>query len=274
MNFFQKTSNPDDLNDRHIMLGAFMATLLGIAAGLALFPNEASIVGVFLVAFSEAITVEALLERNRREVWDPDGSPGEANRRMATSLFMLFLGIFFAYVIAVQLAPFEELDNWFDRQLGNFMGGSMADVHFADFAGILRRNALVLLVSFLFALFYRHGGMLLVLAWNASKWGVIFSYVARMAARDEDVFLPIYLGRTFVCIIPHLFAEALAYILVAMSGVFLSKGLAKYSLSSKEFTQVGGAVLRIAGMSMIILVVAGALEAYLAPVLVTALFRY
>jgi len=193
---------------------------------------------------------------------------------MATSLFMLFLGIFLAYVIAVQLAPFEELDNWFDRQLGNFMGGSMADVHFADFAGILRRNALVLLVSFLFALFYRHGGMLLVLAWNASKWGVIFSYVARMAARNEDVFLPIYLGRTFVCIIPHLFAEALAYILVAMSGVFLSKGLAKYSLSSKEFTQVGGAVLRIALMAVVILVVAGALEAYLAPVLVTALFRY
>ena len=251
---------------------ALASTGLGIGCGLLLFPNEASLIGVVLVAFSQARVVEGLLDRNRDEIWGGDVKPGVANRKLAMALLTLFMGVFAAYVAAVQLAPVDSMEHWFDRQLGNFVGGSMLDIHFGTFTELLSRNGLVLVGCFAFALIYRHGGMLLVLAWNASRWGVIFSYIARVASMNPDVDTAGYLGRTMVSILPHLVLEAIAYILVAMSGVFLSKAITKYAISSDEFLQVGTAVLKIAGAAVAILVLAAAVEARLAPVLVDTLF--
>ena len=257
---------------RRVLFIGLVSALVGIACGLVLFPNEASLIGVVLVAMSQSAVVGGLLDRNRDEIWGESVEPGLANRKLATSLLVLFMGVFFAYALTVQLAPEARLLDWFDRQLGDFAAGSLLDIDFSDFEHLLGRNVLVLAACFTFALIYRHGGMLLVLAWNASRWGVIFSYLARQAGQDPDVEPAAYLAKTFVCILPHLVLEAVAYILVAMSGVFLSKALTKYSLGSAEFLQVGSAVLRIFWMSMAVLVAAALVEAYLAPELIELLF--
>ncbi len=257
---------------RRVLVYGLTSTAVGIACGLLLWSEAASLIGVLLVAMSQAGLVEGLLDRNRDEIWVEKLNPNVANRRLALSLLTLFLGVFFAYVITVQLAPEAKIEDWFERQLGNFAAGSLYDIDFSNVEHLNSRNVLVLAACFAFALIYRHGGMLLVLAWNASRWGVIFSYLARQAAMEPEVNSVVYLGKTFLSIGPHLVLEAIAYILVAMSGVFLSKAIVKYRYDSEEFLQVGSAVLKIFWMSLLVLILAAGVEATVAPFMIDLLF--
>jgi hypothetical protein len=255
-----------------IAMETVLVSVLGIGSGFLLFPAEASLIGVFLVAFAQARTVEALLERNRQEVWGGKMDTARANLRLAVSLLTLFLGILLTYALATLVVPEARLVGLFERQIGDFGGHSITDVVFDDLPAVLGHNAVVLVACFLFSLLYRHGGMLLVLAWNASVWGVVFPYIARTAPDQSAGGAVVYFLKSFTSIFPHLFLEALAYILIAMAGVFLSKALQKYEIGSGQFNQVAMAVARIAALSGLLLVVASAVEAMVAPALIQLFF--
>ncbi len=268
----ERLRRPEVPGDAALLLRSVLASAVGIGFGLLVFPAEAGLVGVFLVALAQAGVAEALLARNRDAIWDGREPPGRANRRLARSLLALFLGILAAYAAASLLVPGPALGNLFARQIGDFGGHSLSDVRFDDFPGVLGQNALVLAVGFLCALVYRHGGMLLVLAWNASVWGVVFPWIARTA---PDVGAGGAVGYTllaYACILPHLLLEAGAYVAAAMAGVFLSKAVQKYRLDSAAFRQVAGSVARIAAAALLLLLLAAAAESLLAPALVRALF--
>ncbi len=261
------------LAHRLLFMQAMLYTALGIGCGSLLFPGEASLIGVVLVAFSQVVVAERLLDRNRDEIWGKVETPRRANVKLALGLLVVFLGVFVTYLGAVQLTPDDKLHGLFDRQIGDFRAGSLTEIDFGSFAYLLRKNGIVFFGCYAFALIYRHAGMLLVLAWNASTWGVVFSWLAINAAQDEGaVAVAGELSRTLVCILPHLILEAVAYVLVAMTGVFTSKAIAKYSLDSPEFLQVANAVLRIFAAALLVLVIAAAVEAWLAPALVELLF--
>jgi len=258
--------------DRVIFIESLLATAVGIGSGLLLFPAQASLVALFLVAWTQGRTVGLLMDRNRQDIWILKKSSAVANGRLAQSLLVLFLGVFITYGLVVQLAPTESLKSWFGPQLGHFVSGDMRKISFGDTLDLLSHNWIVFFGGFLFALIYRDGGMLLVLAWNASRWGVIFSYLSRTHETESIGANLGYLSKTMACVLPHLILEAMAYILVAMAGVFLSKALSKYALSSPQFAQVGRAVLQIAAIAAACLILAATVEARLAPLLVKALF--
>ena len=274
MYLLDRTAGRKDFGNGSIFLQATLGTVLGIGAGFVLFPAEASPIGVFLVALAQHRTVEALLDRNRDEIWGgAEGARGArgANFRLAISLLVFFLGVLVTYSAATLLVPEARLPDLFGRQLGDFDVVSITDVVFDDLGGILGNNVLVMLACFLFSLLYRHGGMLLVLAWNASVWGVIFPYIARTAP-DRSAGAVVYFLKSFVSIFPHLLLEAVGYVLVAMAGVFLSKALQKYELGSPRFTQVAGAVGRLVALSALTLALAGVVEACVAPTLIRFFF--
>lgn len=255
-----------------IIIESVFVSALGIGSGFLLFPAEASLIGVFLVAFAQARTVEALLDRNRDEVWGGKMPTVQANLRLATSLFTLFMGILGTYAVATLVVPEDRLMGLFERQIGDYGGHSITDVVFDDLGAVIGHNAIVLIACFLFSLIYRHGGMLLVLAWNASVWGVVFPYIARMAPDQATGGAVLYFLKSFASIFPHLFLEAIAYILIAMAGVFLSKSLQKYELGSKQFNQVAMAVARIGALALAVLVAASVVEALVAPALIDFFF--
>jgi len=255
-----------------VLAESVVAAALGIGCGFLLFPAEASLIGVFLVAFAQARTVELLLDRNRDEIWGGGGKADTANLRLTISLLVMFLAILGTYAAATLLAPESKVLVLFERQIGGYGGHSITDVRFDDLEGVLGHNLIVLAACFLFSLLYRHGGMLLVLAWNASVWGVVFPYIARTAPDVADGGPVVYFLKSFACIFPHLLLEACGYVLVAMAGVFLSKGLQKYEIGSPRFNQVGLAVLRIVLLSVLFLGVASVVEAWVAPALIRRLF--
>ena len=252
------------LRDRTILAEAFLSACLGLAAGAALFASLASLVGVFLVAFSMAPVVEDLLERNRQEVWAPDSDATAANWRMVRSLAAIFAGVLFAYGAAAGLLPPEIFKSSFEYQLGD--AHSLAGGAAIGLEALLRRDLLAVAVAFGCAVLYRHGGMLLVLAWAASRWGVVLA--ARLGgvfpgAADADGLLAV-LPPVFVAL-PHLVLEALATILAAMAGVFLSLGVARYELRSGRLWRVLRAVLVILAVAFMTAAFAALLEAVLSP---------
>ena len=243
---------------------AFLSACLGLAAGAALFASLASLVGVFLVAFSMAPVVEALLARNRREVWAPDSDATAANWHMARSLMAIFAGVFLAYGAAAALVPAEIFKGSFDLQLGAASAGKGEGAAPA-FASLLRQDLVAVLVSFGCALLYRHGGMLLVLAWAASRWGVVLAMELRGGAAVEQASGLLGVLPPVLVALPHLTLEALGTILAAMAGVFLSLGVVRYKLRSSRLLRVLRAVLVILAVAFLAATFAALLEAALAP---------
>ncbi len=255
-----------------LLIESVVTTVLGISMGFLLFPEEAGLVGVFLIALSQGRTVNVLLERNRSEIWEGRSTPGAANFKLAKCLFVIFIGILLTYAMATLFVPDAGLDKLFERQIGDYAGQSVDGMVFSDVGDILGHNMIVLLACFLFSLLYRHGGMLFILAWNASVWGVVFSYLARSAPDITKAGSIFFATKFFLSIFPHLLLEALAYIFIAMAGVFVSKALQKYEPGSTKFNQVSIAAIKIALLSILTLIAAGGLESALTPVLIDLMF--
>lgn len=238
--------------------GAVWSTL-GLAAAHVVFPGEAPIVSVILIALGQANYVEALLDRNRNEVYGGVLRAREANRRMARELVGLFLGIFAAYTLAVFVVKEAHLEQAFGSMLGEFYGTRLSQVDFGTFGLLMQRNLAVLLAGFLISLLYRHGGILLILAWNAARWGVVLGCVGRREVEAGGLGA----GLAVSVVLPHLVFEALAYVLAAMAGAFLGRSLLRHKVGSPTFNNVGIAVLSLLGLSVVTLAVASAFEASL-----------
>ena len=95
--------NTSDLRLPRLLAEAFCWSAVGIVGGLMVFPEVASLAGLFLMAFAVAPAVDALLERNKEEVWAPGGDPGRANRRLASALFAVFCGVLVAFATMVTI---------------------------------------------------------------------------------------------------------------------------------------------------------------------------
>jgi uncharacterized membrane protein SpoIIM required for sporulation len=272
MFLFDKDGAAPDMRLGPLFLQTLGFAAFSITAGALLFPTEASLVGVFLIALGQSRTVYSLLDRNRDEIWNKRKSPRSANLRLAMALSVIFAGIFVAYGIATLVLPEARAAEAFARQICDYGGQSLTEIRFDGLGLVFGHNAIVALVGFLFAILYRHGGLLLVLAWNASVWGVVFPWLARTAPDLGPGGALVYLAKTFLAIMPHLAPEAFAYILIATSGVFLSKALVRYELGTERFRQSSLASMRILGLAVAILALASLIEVFAAPALIAGLF--
>ncbi len=234
-------------------------SLLGLASARAFFPDNAPVLAVVLVALGQSSYVQALLDRNRQEVYGGAISARRANLRMARELFGLFLGIYAAYVFAVSLVAPERLTTVFGGLLAGFQGARLSDVDFGTFGTLMAKNGAVLMASFLISTLYQHGGILLVLAWNAARWGVVIGSLARAEYNAEGL-----MGALVVAaVLPHLLLEALAYVIAAMGGAFLGRGVLRHKIGTRAFESVGFAVLILLLTSTVVLVLASFLESAL-----------
>lgn len=272
MLLFDRYYRDKGFKNRIVFAEAALASVLGVACGVLLFPVEASLVGVFLIALALSGTAEGLLDQNRKVIWNNEVSPRRANWQLAAALLTLFIGVLLTYSLVALFAPADRLLSLFGRQLGRFGGHSITEVEYDGFFLLAANNLKICGVCFLISLIFRQGGMLLVLAWNASVWGAVFPYLARTAPDNQHIGPFIYLLKTSVCISPHLVLEALGYVLIAMGGVFLSRCLERHELGSASFNRVALAVLKIFSGGVAVVMLAAAVESVLAPALVRALF--
>lgn len=250
-----------------------LASILAIVASNILFPSEASIISVFLLSFTLLGMVNKLFDTNRREIWEKITTPYQANKKLGISLLVIFIGIMLGYTLFSLTIDMEQMRELFARQLGGYQHiafiFTLSDIDFGAFGELVRHNLTVLLVVLLFALFYRAGGILLIIAWNASAWGVIFSYIAKIAmafvgvGRGLVTLLIIY-----TTVLLHLVTESAAYILCAMAGYFLSKACIKYFNDTKKLLRVTRAAVLIFLIAIILIIVSALIESELTPKIV------
>lgn len=268
----ERDGQPPDLRPWAVFLKGFIVASFGIGAATLLFPAEASMVGVFLVTLGQARTVHTLLDRNRNAVWRQHKAVWATNAQLGVALTMLFLGVFLAYAIVTLALPEARVVEIFARQVRNLGVHDLTDVRFDGLGTVLRHNLVVALVGFLFAFLYRHGGMVLVLAWNASAWGVVFAWMARNTPSGGFFGAALTFLKSLVATLPHLLLESVAYMLVAIAGVFLAKSIGVFDWKSIELRRALRSVALVGSVGVGVLFLAAAVEALVAPALIRLLF--
>lgn len=254
---------------------ALVFSLIGIFLAFFLFRGETSLVSLFLTCLSLLWTAHMLFERSRRETWEKIITPFQANKKLAVALLCIFFGVMLGYGLFVIFTKISISRELLSRQLGVYkeIKVSIQDINFGNFREIIANNVAVLFIVLFIALIYRLGGVMLVIAWNASVWGAVFFYVIKIGAGSVQMNPVSYFLLVILCIFPHLFTEAVGYVLCSMSGFFLSKGILKYGFSSGEFFIVLRSALILFAASIGFIVLSAFLESNLTPRLISVFFR-
>ncbi len=248
-----------------MVLGAGAGAVGSLIAYL-LFRSEASLVLVFLTALGVMPVVDRVVVDNRiaHELRVAGDRPDD---RLAKSLLAIFLGGFLWFGALGLFGSAETVQLLFERQLHRYVAASdLRSLQFGSVDQVIMNNALVLLTVLLFAIIYRTGGVALVLLWNASVWGAVLAWVARLSGTDTTVAESLYnFSAGLIAVAPHLLFEAAGYVLAAMAGVSIVRGLVKGGQTGdvkRPLVQMGIAL---------ILLVVGALTEAVVPAVVIEL---
>ncbi len=255
----------------YFFLRALVFSLLGIVTAYLLFPSQTGIISVFLVSFSLLASFDYILETNRQEIWEEKRHAMRVNAKTLWSLVVIFFGIFLIYFTANLILPTETISQLFYKQLEGSTS-NIRSMQFDTFDNIFNENIVFLFIFLFFSLFYRTG-TIFVLAWNASVWGAIFGSVTKEILISAPVLFAVNFAKIFTAIGPYLLTEAMAYVLVSMSGLFLSKAASKYKFFSPPFNKVMTASFILFIISVLSLIAAANCEATLAPYLINLLFN-
>ncbi len=251
----------------HLLIEGGIGAVLGTAFAAWMFPDETSLVAIFLAALLGSDSVERLLEWNRWSIQKRQVLPRRANGRLALRLVFLFAGSFIGFGALGMGLPEDRVGAMFSHQLRGTAGGSLPDLVFAPFSELLLHNLYVLVFFFLIALPFRRGGVMLAIAWNSSAWGLISATLARGWAGADRGLLSAW-GQVMTVVSPHLFMEATAYVLAGLAGVFVSKAAEKHALDSDVMFGVARAVGWLFALAVALVAVGALVEATLAPAMV------
>ncbi|MDP7040956.1 MAG: stage II sporulation protein M [Myxococcota bacterium] len=245
-------------------------TLFGILVSFKFFAAHAGMVSVFFAVMGMSPTFHILVDVNKKKVENLKviGKPRwRADLRLAGNLLAIFVGMLLAYGLCgmwLELGPLEEA---FDAQVGPWLGLSEASYEARDLPVILLNNLGVAFGTFVLALLYRIGGALIVLTWNASVWGILFAYFAKLQSSDGLDAALSYV-KTLSCVMPHTALEALGYICAALAGILVLRLIARGGDEDIPFKQTLGVVGILGLGSAIVTLVAALVESWLTPTLI------
>ncbi len=238
-----------------------------------LFAAHSGVVSVTFAVLGILPTFSIIVDRHKTKLLElkKEGQKRTAaDLRFARNVFAIVMGILLAFSAWALFLPVEKFQTLFASQLGPRLGLSVTNYVHQSWLSITINNMAVLGGTLVLTLFFRLGGALLILAWNASVWGVVFVYFAKAQAASGAVALFSY-ALIFSAVIPHVLLETLGYILAALAGILILRtivrGKQKGQSLLKEYKPMG--LILLLATSCIAL---GALiEIQLAPFLLNAL---
>jgi len=241
-------------------------SIISIIIAAMVFPRDPSLVAIAFTSILLLPELRKIFELKSEEL-------GEEKRFSIRKLFslnkdfvkiylFLSLGIFLVYSTAAIVLPSFQVNRLFQTQLGvrGIYGETIAfssDV----FISILVNNWWVLLACFLISLLTGDGGIFMI-TWNLSVWGTIFGVLARDAGFTMGTN-PILLFLLIILIVgPHGFLEILSYILGAISGGMILKGLRKEGFGSANFRRLTYYIMILFLIAVVVLVLGGLVETF------------
>jgi len=249
-----------------LFLHALVFSLLGFMLPHLMGLKASGFISIFLVAASLRDCMQQLLEENHSKIWEDQESSWEVNKVTSLSFIAVFLGIFFAYTMISIPYSQEELGHIFQFVVNLVAlenGAALTDPHrFAGFIPIFLNNLTVLLCILVLTFFYRAYGAMLVLCWNAVVWAVALNILGMRGIDTTEANPIVFFLVSGAAILPHLMAEASGYCLGAIAAIFISLGVAKYSISDRRLKQVLWATLKLLWLGILLLAIGAGLEVF------------
>jgi hypothetical protein len=209
-----------------LMLEALIYGILGGILTHTWGAHEGGVISIFLAAAALRGRVEDLLEEHRQSVTLKQRTEWQASRTTALSLLALFTGILVAYVgLALWLGDARSARLFrFALRVARVGQETILTRPYPQLEGLLIHNGLVLLAVFALAFIYRSYATVLSLVWNACVWALALTFLVRLGIKlhRNDLNLVIL---SAAAMLPHLFIEAVAYLVGAMSAIVLSEAL-------------------------------------------------
>lgn len=252
--------------ERHpleVFLLVFFYTSLSIFLALWILPNQASIAMVFLAIISCLYLVQSTIFVEEEQEKDENSESFLLVRHAKTLWFFLiiFFGFLVAYTFWMLVLPASFTTEIFQLQSATFEEIQMITgrVTAPDaFSIILSNNLRVLLLSLILALFYG-AGSLFILAWNASLMGYIIGGLVKNSLGYAS--LPYAFLKFFIHGIP----EILAYFVAALAGSILFVSVVRGDFKKHRTKRMFIDILVLLVVSVILLVLAAGIEAYISP---------
>ena len=220
----------------HAYIMGMVVSIIGIGLALFVFPDSPGLISLaFISLLSLPVLYKLINIEERMEAKEKSFSFKELwkdNKNFVLSyLFMLFGAEIIFTTFAIML-PGSTLSHIFAEQVSMFGQLGLArdtlvgGMYFtkALFFDIFSNNLKVFGLCFLLSLLAGNSAILFLM-WNISVWGTIFGDLARMAAINAGGNSWFYYLLIFVSVLPHGILEVLAYIMAAISGAVISRGL-------------------------------------------------
>jgi len=214
---------------------AGLFTFLGFITAIVLFPSMPSIVSIGLCSLFSVPFLVKFIEKER--------SAKRTDKKQAHSLkyFLhshqnlvifyaaLFFGMALEYTLLFGFLPPDMSSAVFDNQLGLIGPGGLPPTQ-SELPGILSNNIQLMAICFALSIFFGAGSML-ILSYNASLIGVVYGSGIRALAWSSgfQVF------SNPMAYLPHTILEIVAYLLAAIGGGVLSKGLGSRQVVFESF---------------------------------------
>lgn len=227
--FFTKLVYPELVRKRpsFALVAAAFFVLIGFIAAFFVFFAAFSIA---MVAFSSLMLLPFVIKLLEAEVNIPESRPRgyvarlryifQRNERMIQFYIFIFFGMAMEYTILFAILPPGLGDVAFENQLALFgPAGQFSTPEF--FVQIVGNNIQILLIAFALSIFYG-AGSILVLNYNASISGVLYGASMRTIIYGTPPF-----AANILLFLPHTILEILGYLLGAVSGGILMRGLDK-----------------------------------------------
>lgn len=196
-------------------------------------------------------------QRHAAASWDRKRGPIQANLRLAIELGGLSLGIFLGFALGPLV--FGAAGYITAMPGSEAVATTIQRAELAALDEITRHNMRVFALFFLVGVFFRYLGILFVIIYNSSIWGLSLglSIVGHFGGGG--------LGPGALAImLPHVLIEILAYVIAAMAGVFIGRLLLRYRVFSPRLNAVSISIAKLCGAGLACVLLAAMVEALIA----------
>ncbi len=247
----------------------FTIVFFAITALLSLFRNPTILITTYSL-LPIPIVYKILKFEEIKDIKKPVFQPWSLHYKAIGLYGILFFSLSLAVSLAVIVLPQSILNSAFSTQHNtineiNSYTGNFA--HGTYFLVIISNNLRILFLSLALSLVFGIGS-LIILTWNATVFGYVIGEGIRAALR-MSIHKPVYDGiiTTILRYSLHGIPEILSYLVAAFAGGLLYAGILNHNIHSKMFKKVVYDSLDLTIMSIVLLIIAGLIEAYITPAL-------
>ncbi len=251
-----------------LFLAGFFYAIIGLFIAYLFFPQDASIVMVFLTVLGSAYIMHSIIELEEKVDEEKNEVKSLYHHSLALKAFMLlFLGFTVAYTLTYGFLDYNIVSKVFESQTNTLYAINGKVTQLDAFNIIVTNNLKVLFVSLLFGFFYGYGA-LFILTWNASVIGAAAGNYFRAAVSDGGgFFLILYhflvsLGQYALHGIPEIAAYFIGALAASILGVALSKKVWKDQV---KFINVVSDVIILTIIAIVLIFISAGIEVFITP---------